>query len=199
MKDVKAVVAENLAQLRKAHGLTQAQLAEKFNYSDKAICRWEHGETLPDINTLCALAEFYGVTMNDLVSPDFEVSDSAKEAKTVFKYRLLLSSLLLASVWLLTVIIFITTMASPKPYWIIFIWAVPVSCLALMRFWRGNSVHTAIKIIIYSLFVWAVITAVFLHLLIINGVNAWMLYLIGIPLEAIIIFWQQVKKYRDRI
>lgn len=199
MKDVKAVVAENLAQLRKAHGLTQAQLAEKFNYSDKAICRWEHGETLPDINTLCALAEFYGVTMNDLVSPDFEVSDSAKEAKTVFKYRLLLSSLLLASVWLLTVIIFITTMASPKPYWIIFIWAVPVSCLALMRFWRGNSVHTAIKIIIYSLFVWSVITAVFLHLLIINGVNAWMLYLIGIPLEAIIIFWQQVKKYRDRI
>ena len=199
MKDVKAVVAENLAQLRKAHGLTQAQLAEKFNYSDKAICRWEHGETLPDINTLCALADFYGVTMNDLVSPDFEVSDSAKEAKTVFKYRLLLSSLLLASVWLLTVIIFITTMASPKPYWIIFIWAVPVSCLALMRFWRGNSVHTAIKIIIYSLFVWSVITAVFLHLLIINGVNAWMLYLIGIPLEAIIIFWQQVKKYRDRI
>ena len=199
MKDVKAVVAENLAQLRKAHGLTQAQLAEKFNYSDKAICRWEHGETLPDINTLCALAEFYGVTMNDLVSPDFEVSDSAKEAKTVFKYRLLLSSLLLASVWLLTVIIFITTMASPKPYWIIFIWAVPVSCLALMRFWRGNSVHTAIKIIIYSLFVWSLITAVFLHLLIINGVNAWMLYLIGIPLEAIIIFWQQVKKYRDRI
>lgn len=199
MKDVKAVVAENLAQLRKAHGLTQAQLAEKFNYSDKAICRWEHGETLPDINTLCALADFYGVTMNDLVSPDFEVSDSAKEAKTVFKYRLLLSSLLLASVWLLTVIIFITTMASPKPYWIIFIWAVPVSCLALMRFWRGNSVHTAIKIIIYSLFVWSVITAVFLHLLIINGVNAWMLYLIGIPLEAIIIFWQQIKKYRDRI
>lgn len=199
MKDVKAVVADNLAQLRKAHGLTQAQLAEKFNYSDKAICRWEHGETLPDINTLCALAEFYGVTMNDLVSPDFEVSDSDKEAKTVFKYRLLLSSLLLASVWLLTVIIFITTMASPKPYWIIFIWAVPVSCLALMRFWRGNSVHTAIKIIIYSLFVWSVITAVFLHLLIINGVNAWMLYLIGIPLEAIIIFWQQVKKYRDRI
>lgn len=199
MKDVKAVVAENLAQLRKAHGLTQAQLAEKFNYSDKAICRWEHGETLPDINTLCALAEFYGVTMNDLVSPDFEVSDSAKEAKMVFKYRLLLSSLLLASVWLLTVIIFITTMASPKPYWIIFIWAVPVSCLAIMRFWRGNSVHTAIKIIIYSLFVWSVITAVFLHLLIINGVNAWMLYLIGIPLEAIIIFWQQIKKYRDRI
>lgn len=43
------------------------------------------------------------------------------------------------------------------------------------------------------------ITALFLHLLVINGVNSRMLYLIGIPIELIIIFWQQVKKYRDRL
>ena len=199
MKDVKAVVAENLAQLRKAHGLTQAQLAEKFNYSDKAICRWEHGDTLPDINTLCALADFYGVTMNDLVSPDFEVSEADKEAKTVLKYRLLISAMLIAAVWLLAVVVFITTIVESRPYWIIFIWAVPMSCIALLRFWRGGSVHTAVKIIIYSLLIWSVITAVFLHLLIIDGVNVWMLYLIGIPLEAIIVFWQQIKTYRDRL
>ena len=199
MKDVKAVVAENLAPLRKAHGLTQAQLAEKFNYSDKAICRWEHGDTLPDINTLCALADFYGVTMNDLVSPDFEASEADKEAKTVLKYRLLISAMLIAAVWLLAVVIFITTIVESRPYWIIFIWAVPMSCSALLRFWRGGSVHTAVKIIIYSLLIWSVITAVFLHLLIIDGVNVWMLYLIGIPLEAIIVFWQQIKTYRDRL
>ncbi len=199
MKDVKATVADNLVQLRKAHGLTQAQLAEKFNYSDKAICRWEHGDTLPDINTLCALADFYGITMNDLVSPDFEASETDKEVRTVFKYRLLISAMLLAAVWLLTVVVFITTIAMARPYWIIFVWAVPASCLALMRFWRGGLMHAAVKIIIYSLFVWSLITSAFLHLLIINGVNAWMLFLIGIPLEAIIIFWQQIKKYRDRI
>ncbi|MBE6532917.1 MAG: helix-turn-helix transcriptional regulator [Ruminococcaceae bacterium] len=199
MKDVKATVADNLVQLRKAYGLTQAQLAEKFNYSDKAICRWEHGDTLPDINTLCALADFYGITMNDLVSPDFEASETDKEVRTVFKYRLLISAMLLAAVWLLTVVVFITTIAMARPYWIIFVWAVPASCLALMRFWRGGLMHAAVKIIIYSLFVWSLITSAFLHLLIINGVNAWMLFLIGIPLEAIIIFWQQIKKYRDRI
>ena len=199
MKDVKATVADNLVQLRKAYGLTQAQLAEKFNYSDKAICRWEHGDTLPDINTLCALADFYGITMNDLVSPDFEASETDKEVRTVFKYRLLISAMLLAAVWLLTVVVFITTIAMARPYWIIFVWAVPASCLALMRFWRGGLMHAAVKIIIYSLFVWSLITSAFLHLLIINGVNAWMLFRIGIPLEAIIIFWQQIKKYRDRI
>lgn len=197
MNDVKTVVAENLTQLRKTHGLTQAQLAEKFNYSDKAICRWEKGDTLPDINILCALAEFYGVTMNDLVDPDFEPDVKEEDEKTVFKYRLLISAMLLAAVWLLTVVIFITTTAFKEPYWIIFVWAIPASCFFVMRIWRGNKMHTVLKIIVHSLFVWTAITAVFLHLLIVNGVNSWMLYLIGIPLELIIVFWQQVKKYRD--
>lgn len=199
MKDVKMIVADNLSQLRKAHGFTQAQLAEKFNYSDKAICRWEHGDTLPDINMLCALADFYGVTMNDLVDPEFEAAATDKESKRVFKYRMLISAMMLAALWLLTVVVFITTIAFGKSYWIIFIWAVPASCFALMRFWRGHAVHWILKVITYSIFVWSTITAVFLHFLIINGVNAWMLYLIGIPLEAIIIFWQQIKKYRDKI
>ena len=199
MKDIKSIVSANLSALRKQKGITQAELAEKLNYSDKAISRWEKGDTLPDLNVLGEICEFYGITMNDLVSPDFEASETDKETRTVFKYRLLISAMLLAAVWLLTVVVFITTIAMARPYWIIFVWAVPASCLALMRFWRGGLMHAAVKIIIYSLFVWSLITSAFLHLLIINGVNAWMLFLIGIPLEAIIIFWQQIKKYRDRI
>ena len=199
MDDVKSIVAENLAQLRKAHGMTQAQLAEKFNYSDKAICRWERGDTLPDLNTLCAIADFYGVTMNDLISPDFEAQAEEKNEKEIFKYRFLISAMLLAAVWLLTVVVFITTTAFKHSYWIIFIWAIPASCFSVLRIWRGNRLNSILKIIIYSILVWTTITAVFLHLLIINGVNSWMLYLIGIPLELIIVFWQQVKKYRDRL
>ena len=199
MKDVKTVVAENLTQLRKANGLTQAQLAEKFNYSDKAICRWEHGETLPDINTLYALAEFYGVTMNDLVSPSFEAGEGEEKAKTVFKYRLVISAMLLAALWLCTVVVFITSIAWGRGYWIIFIWAIPASCIALSYLWRRSNMPAVLRIIIYSVFVWTFITAIFLHLLVINGVNAWMFYLIGIPLQLIIIFWQQIKKYKNNL
>jgi transcriptional regulator, XRE family len=43
MKDVKPIIAENLAALRKSRGLTQAELAERLDYSDKAVSRWEHG------------------------------------------------------------------------------------------------------------------------------------------------------------
>ena len=149
MDDVKSVVAENLAQLRKAHGLTQAQLAEKFNYSDKAVCRWERGDTLPDINILCAIADFYGVTMNDLVDPDFEAQDGEEGEKTLLKYRILISAMLLAAVWLLTVVIFVTTTAFKIPYWIIFVWAIPASCISILRIWRGNHLHYVLKIIIF--------------------------------------------------
>ena len=199
MFDAKAIVADNLAELRKARGLTQAQLAEKFNYSDKAVCRWESGDTLPDINVLCALAEFYGVTMNDLVDPDFEAMEGENEEKTLLRYRVLMTSLLLAALWLLTVVFFITSMMFKSTYWIIFIWAVPASCFSILRIWRRNSLHPVAKIIIYSIMIWTVITALFIHLLVINGVNSWMIYLIGVPLEFMVIFWQQVKKYKDKL
>ena len=53
MENIKETIAKNLVELRKSHKLTQSALAEKLNYSDKAISRWEHAETLPDIETLC--------------------------------------------------------------------------------------------------------------------------------------------------
>ena len=61
MTDIKPIIAKNLAHFRKQSGLTQAELAEKLNYSDKAVSRWEHGDTLPDINVLNQLCEFYGL------------------------------------------------------------------------------------------------------------------------------------------
>ena len=56
-KDVKPIIAENLVMLRKKKGITQAELASRLDYSDKAVSRWEHGDTLPDINVLCELCD----------------------------------------------------------------------------------------------------------------------------------------------
>ena len=67
MEDVRALVARNLTQCRKAAGLTQLQVAEKLNYSDKAISKWERGEGLPDLLVLCELARLYGVTLDYFV------------------------------------------------------------------------------------------------------------------------------------
>ena len=65
--EFKKIVVENLIYYRKINKLTQLQLAEKLNYSDKAISKWERGESLPDIYILSNIAEIYGITLNDLV------------------------------------------------------------------------------------------------------------------------------------
>ncbi len=49
MEDIKAITAENISKLRVANDMTQAELAKKLNYSDKAISKWERGESLPDV------------------------------------------------------------------------------------------------------------------------------------------------------
>ena len=53
---IKQNFARNLLAYRKARGLTQSQLAEKLNYSDKSISKWERGDVLPDIVTISMIA-----------------------------------------------------------------------------------------------------------------------------------------------
>ena len=49
MEDLKQIFAENLSALRKKKGWTQMELAERLHYSDKAVSKWERGESLPDV------------------------------------------------------------------------------------------------------------------------------------------------------
>ena len=67
MKDIKEVFAENLSQLRKSAGFTQSDLAEKLNYSDKAVSKWERAEAVPDVSVLIAIAFLFGVSVDFLV------------------------------------------------------------------------------------------------------------------------------------
>ena len=60
--------ARNLTYYRKALNLTQTDLAEKLNYSDKSISKWERGDGLPDLSVTAQLAEIFGLTVNDLIA-----------------------------------------------------------------------------------------------------------------------------------
>ena len=60
-QEIREIVAKNIADFRKSAGLTQSELAEKINYSDKSVSKWERGESIPDVITLAQLAEFFGV------------------------------------------------------------------------------------------------------------------------------------------
>ena len=59
---MKKTISNNMLIYRKRAGLTQAELAEKINYSDKAVSKWERGDGVPDVAVLCEMAEIFGVS-----------------------------------------------------------------------------------------------------------------------------------------
>ena len=63
--DIKENFAANLSRYRKAMGITQAELAEKINYSDKAVSKWERGESLPDLVVVKTIADLFGVSRSE--------------------------------------------------------------------------------------------------------------------------------------
>ena len=69
-KDIKKIIANNICELRKTNKLTQVELAEKLNYSDKAVSRWERGDTLPDIDILLKICDLFNVSFDYLISTE---------------------------------------------------------------------------------------------------------------------------------
>lgn len=74
-----------ISELRKEKGLTQIELAEKINVSDKAISRWENGKNYPDIEMLEILSKELGVSISELLScKKFENTNEAEQETTKF-------------------------------------------------------------------------------------------------------------------
>ena len=77
-----------LAQVRRAQGLTQAELAEQLHVTDKAVSRWERGVGLPDINTLEPLADALGLYLFDEFAGDLEMDVGGEQGGAHFLERL---------------------------------------------------------------------------------------------------------------
>jgi len=198
MEPLKITIAHNLIELRKGKNLTQSELAEMFSYSDKSVSKWEHGETTPDIETLKQLCDFYGVTLDYLLS-----SAPKEEKKNYVKVRgqqankSVITALSVSVIWILAIVIYIGTEALMNVrYWMAYVWAVPISCIVMVIFnaiW-GKKPWRAVVII--SL-IWTLLAAIYLELGVDlpegNGWRFWMLFLMGIPLTVAAILWGHLK------
>jgi transcriptional regulator with XRE-family HTH domain len=67
MENMKKTLGTMIAELRKQHGMTQLELAEKMGVTDKAVSKWERDLSCPDINSLPTLAEILGVSVEELM------------------------------------------------------------------------------------------------------------------------------------
>lgn len=186
-KDIKQIIAKNLANLRKNKKITQTELAEQFGYSDKAISKRENGDTLPDIQTLYQLCEFYNVTLDFLVSEqsfDEKIKYINHLNKKVIINNTLIELLYCSFVWILAVIIYVYLYTfSEINYWQIFIWAIPATTIVMLLFTkvRKQKLYT---FIVRSLFFWTLVTACYIQFI---EYNIWPLFFLMIPIQVALI------------
>ncbi len=200
--ELEQIVSTNLTALRKKREWTQAELAEKINYSDKSVSKWERGEALPDLKVLTKLADLFGVTV------DYFVTENAEERPEQFaspavrrRYQYWIISLAVTLVWLIATTIFVYIAvesnidgAQATWAWTAFVWALPASFVVL-TFFDYRYFHSRCFVYFTSLFVWTLIAAIFLQWL---SHALWMLFLLGVPAQAIITLTDQVRRIKNR-
>ena len=194
MENIKRIFADNLIAVRKANHLTQSALAQKLNYSDKTVSKWERAEALPDVETLVQLSELFGVSPDWFLDPEshnavsYDESEEARrieEEKKVLFNRSLISCMAVVSVLLLATLIFIYGIISTEAHvmWRAYIWAIPTSSVILMLFfykWRAPHLYFLIT---QSILVWSMLLSIYLQLRI---YAFWYLFLAGIPVQALL-------------
>ena len=196
MKELREIIGENLTELRKQKGYTQISLAEKLNYSDKAISKWENGSSLPPIDILLELANLYGVTL------DYLVKDSSQKDKKLLKNdnvkrrnHILITLLSSVLVWIIATAVYVFSYIPTKEVslWTIFLWAVPINAIVLIVF---NGIWGKRKYLLPAvmLLVWPLLAAIHLLVLVLYpDINLWMIYLLGIPLTVATFLWCKLK------
>ena len=72
-------IGKFIAERRKKIGLTQMQLAEKLNITDRAISKWENGKSMPDSSIMLELCDVLKISVNDLLNGEIVTMDNYKE------------------------------------------------------------------------------------------------------------------------
>ena len=197
---LKAILGSNIASYRKRERLTQAGLAEKLNYSDKAVSKWDRGESMPDVLTVVQIAELFKISVNDLLAdpnclPEEKGAVVGRMEKAVEKTlkrkadklsMLGLSSLL---VWFVALLLFvIISSLGIEKSWLAFFYAVPANAIVLLSLLSAWHDFRWNKTLV-SVIVWGSLLSLYMSLLIFLKVNIWKLFLLGIPGQLAVLLW----------
>ena len=138
-QEVKNLVAQNMAVFRKKCGLTQSELADKLNYSDKSVSKWERAEGIPDFYVLTKMADIFGVGVGDFLLKEGQKAKSVKEeiAPLSRRSKLVITALAVALVWLFaTVLYFVFSIVGMESLYLglVYYCAIPVSAIVTTVF-----------------------------------------------------------------
>lgn len=196
MKDVKDILSSNLLLLRKNKGITQKDLSEGINVSDKSISRWERGDSVPDLQALKDLAVFYDVSVDYLLSERQDISENKQKylqkVQRLTKLRqIIITLMLICSVWLVGSFLFVYFMTVYSVnMWQVFLWCVPSSfaTICVTNFmWK----YSKLDILYYSVFIWSLLLSVYFQL---YEYNFYFVFIIGVPVQVAILLYSVLKK-----
>ena len=188
-EQLKKNFAKNLADLRKRAGMTQLELAEKLNYSDKSISKWERAEGIPDNYMVSCIAELFEVTINDLLS------EKAYKKPLFSRNKLLTTILSIGIAWLVAVTLFFVFQVSVPtfPAWYFYVYALPVSAVIAIVFsylWWNKLT----RFISVSSLVWSVALCIMLTFM--NTPRMWLIFAVAAVVEilTILVFLRKSNK-----
>ncbi|MDD6262058.1 MAG: helix-turn-helix transcriptional regulator [Clostridiales bacterium] len=187
-EELRKIIARNLAFYRKEKGLTQAELAEMINYSDKSVSKWERGDGLPDVYVLTVLAGLFNITVNDLLSP--EEPRPPKKKKRILSRRTSVLIPLLASglSWFVgTIVYFVLRLLSDEigRLWLVFIYTAAVSDIVLVVFshlWWSKPLSCTFV----SILIWLAATCVYLTM---QLESVWLIFIVAAVLQVLALLW----------
>ncbi len=196
MEDIKTIVAKNITELRLLNNMTQMELAEKLNYSDKTISKWERAESSPDIAVLVEIANLFGVSLDYLVRTE-NIEEAVKENRQKeTKYNRRIISYISESVaWLIAIIAFIITSLITNEatfQWLYFVYALPIVLIVKLVF---NSIwfNPRHNYLIISALIWSILAAIYITFWYFN-VNVSLIFLLGVAGQIVVILWSFIKK-----
>ncbi len=200
MKDIKSIVANNITELRLLNNMTQMELAEKLNYSDKTISKWERAESSPDISVLVEIAGLFGVSLDYLVRAE-NIDETVKENKQKeTKYnRRVISYISESAAWIIAIFAFIITsliIGEVTFQWLYFVYTLPIALVIKLVF---NSIwfNPRHNYFIISALIWSTLATIHITFLYFK-INVSLIYLLGIAGQIVVILWSFIKKPKTK-
>lgn len=196
MEDIKSIVAKNITELRQANNMTQLELAEKLNYSDKTISKWERAESSPDISVLVEIAALFGVTLDYLAQADHTKPEIIESLPEKSKYNRKAIAYISESVsWVAAIFSFIITTLITQEItfqFLYFVYALPIAMIVKLIF---NSIwfNPRSNYYIISLLMWSLLATIHITFLYFK-INVALIYLLGVAGQFVIVLWSFIRK-----
>lgn len=199
MEDLKIIFARNLIMLRKQMKLTQIELAEKINYSDKAVSKWERGESIPDVSVLLALAQLFGVSIDFLVT-EHKNEEAAKEqtsyaASIKKRNRMLVAAITFVAILIVETIVFIALQGAMPSFWrnAMFCYAMPLPAVSVVAVvFSGLWATKGVSFAAVSVLIWTILLDAFLIIMLCGKIFP-LVFVLGIPAEIVAMMSYKIK------